>query len=60
MFPTPNISLQLFVQTIEIDFREQIERLENIIYGRVVPDEPRETTIKAMPLVYNRCQVPTP
>ena len=60
MFPTPSHSLPLFVQTIKIDSCEQIERLENIRYGRVVPDELRETTINAVPLVYDRFQVPTP
>ena len=32
IFPTPNIFLPLFIKTIEIDSREQVERLENIRY----------------------------
>ena len=55
----PNPSLPLFVQVIEIDSCEQVERLENIRYGRVVPNELRETTINTLPLVYDRFQVPT-
>ena len=55
IFPTPNSSLPLFVQTIEIDSREQVEHLENIRYGRIVPDELRD----AVPLFYDRFQVPT-
>ena len=60
MFPTPNPSLPLFVQTIKIDSREKVKRLENIRYGRVVPNELQETTINDVPLVYDRFQVPTP
>ena len=60
IFPTPNHSLPFFVQTIEIDFRKQVEQLENIIYGRVVPDEIRETKTNAVSLVYDKFQVPTP
>ena len=59
MFPTPNHSLPLLVQTIKIDSREQVEHLEHIIHGRVVPDDLRETTINAVPLVYDRFKVPT-
>jgi len=32
-------SLLLFLQTIELESRNQVQRLENIIYGRVVPNE---------------------
>ena len=60
MFPTPNHSLPLLVQKIKINSCKQVKRLENIRYGRVVPDELRETTINAVPLVYDRFQVPTP
>ena len=60
MFPIPNPSLPLFVQTIEIDSRKQVEHLENIRYGKVVPNELREPIINSVTLVYERFQVPTP
>ena len=54
MFPTLNPSLPLFVRTIEIDSRKPVEHLEKIRYGRVVPDELRETTFNAVLFVYDR------
>ena len=60
MFPTQNPSLPLFVQTIRIDSRKKVERLKIIRYGRVVTDEICETTVNAVPLVYDRFQVHTP
>ena len=38
-FTMPDPSLLLFMQTIELEYRNQVQRLENIIYGRVIPNE---------------------
>ena len=58
MFPTPNLSLPFCVQTIEIDSCKQVNRLENIRYRRVIPDDIYKTTMNAVPLVYDRLQAP--
>jgi len=52
LFPTPYPSLLLFVQTIESEAREQVQRLDDIRVGRVVPCEYMEATINEVPAIY--------
>ena len=58
-YPYPHPSLALFVTKIEEETRYQIKRLDDIRYGRVVPDEPNEAIINAINPVYTNFQVPT-
>lgn len=53
-FATPHSSLRLFVQKIELEARNQVERLNNIRSGRVVVRELAEISINAVPLGYIR------
>ena len=48
-FTTPHPSLILFVQTIEIEGRYQVQRLQDITVGRIVPDQLQDLTINEAP-----------
>ena len=52
LFPTPHPSLLLFVQTIESQAREQVQRMDDIRVGRVVPLALEELTINKVPAIY--------
>ena len=52
LFPTPHPSLLLFVQTIESEAREQVQRMDDIRVGRVVPLALEELTINEVPAIY--------
>jgi len=51
-FETPHPSLLLFVQTIEIEAREQVQHLDDVRVGRAVPPALQETTINQVPHIY--------
>lgn len=54
-FSTPHPSFFTFcVQIIELKARNQVQRLDNIRFGRVVPRELEEIAINAVPLCYSR------
>ena len=50
--PVPHPTLPLFVQTIEIESRNQVDCLNDIRCGRVVHRVLQETTINTIPLYY--------
>ena len=56
-FATPHPPLLLFVQTIEEEVRNQVQRLRDLKAGRIVPRVLAETTINAVPLCYTRFEL---
>ena len=52
LFATPHPSLLLFVQTIESEAREQVQRSDDIRVGRAVAPELEELTIREVPVFY--------
>ena len=60
LFLTPRPSLALFVTKIEEESRAQVIRLEDIRYGRVVPQEPNEDNIiSTIPPMYSNYETVT-
>ena len=51
-FPCPHPSLKLFVVTLEEEGRDQVTKLENIRYGKVVPLKHQDLTIANIPDCY--------
>ena len=58
LFPIARPSLPLFVTKIEEESRYQVKRLEDIRFGRVVPDEYEEPIIGDIPGLYLQFQAP--
>ena len=56
-FPMPHPALALFVQIIDIEAQSQVQCLNDIRSGRIVPPTLQETTINAIPLCYVRFAV---
>ena len=52
LFETPHPSLLLFAQTIEVEAREQFQRLNDIKIGRVVTLPLLPVTINKVPHIY--------
>ena len=55
-FPTRHPSLLVFVQKIELESREQVERCENICRGRIRVPRLQETNIGPIPFCYSTFQ----
>ena len=51
-FPCPHPSLKLFIVTLEEEARDQVTKLENIRYGKVIAPKHQDLTIANIPDCY--------
>ena len=51
-FETPHPTVPIFIETIEIEARRQVTRLDDIRHERVYVGDDRAATINSVPLCY--------